>query len=359
MLSSDVVTALTSLAETATGTAFTIDELLRELCSAAVRALDVDGAGVMVLEPAGLRLIHASSRRIVDVEALQEVLQRGPCRDAMVDQQVIVLSDVAEFGRWPEFAAAAVAAGLRATVAMPLLARGLAWGALDVYRDREWVWTAEQLSLMELFAGVAASYLVMVSDRDRAAAARLTLEHQASHDELTGLPGRGLLFTLLEHALPSARRRNAGVAVLFIDLDDFKNINDTLGHAAGDDVLVETARRLTQGLRKGDTIVRLAGDEFVFICEDLPQDAQHAAGQVQALGHRLAAAIRAPMPVLGTDLTVSASIGIALAGAGSTPENLLANADHAMYTAKQRGRGHVFTGPDHRFGTGVPPQLRG
>ena len=216
MHSSDVVAALNSLAETAVGSSFTIDELLHDLCVVAARALDVDGAGVVILEPAGVRFVHATPEHIVDVEVLQEVLQRGPCHDAMVDRKTIVVDDIAQSDRWPEFAAAAAAAGLGATVAVPLLARGQAWGALDVYRDHVWSWTTEQLSLVQLFAGLAASYLVMAADRDLAATVRLTLEHQASHDELTGLPGRGLMFTLLdEHALPSANRRGTGVGVLF------------------------------------------------------------------------------------------------------------------------------------------------
>jgi len=186
----------------------------------AARALDVDGAGVVIWDPAGVRFVHASPEHIVDVEVLQEVLQRGPCRDAMVDRTTVVVDDIAQSDRWPEFAAAAAAAGLGAAVAVPLLARGQAWGALDVYRD-VWSWTTEQLSVVQLFAGLPASYLVMAADRDLAATVRLTLEHQASHDELTGLPGRGLMFTLLEHALPSANRRGTGVGVLFIDLDDF------------------------------------------------------------------------------------------------------------------------------------------
>jgi len=352
-LSSEVVAALTSLAETAVGSSFTIDELPHDLCMVAARALDVDGAGVVILEPAGVRFVHASPEHIADVEVLHEVLQRGPCRDAMADRKTIVVDDIAH--RWPEFAAAAAAAGLGATVAVPLLARDQAWGALDVYRDRVWSWTTEQLSLVQLFAGLAAPYLVMAADRDLAAAVRLTLEHQASHDELTGLPGRGLMFTLLEHALPSANRRGTGVGVLFIDLDDFKNINDTLGHAAGDQVLIQAAQRLARGLRKGDTILRLAGDEFVFICEDLSQEAEHAAAQIQALGSRLAGAMSRPMQITGNQLIVSASIGIAVAGTGSTPENLLANADHAMYSAKQRGRGHVVISDDHRVDTDTIP----
>jgi len=101
---------LNSLAETAVGTSFTIDELLHDLCMVAARALDV------ILEPARVRFVHASPEHIVDVEVLQEVLQRGPCRDAIVDRKTVVVDDIAQSDRWPEFAAAAAAAGLGATV---------------------------------------------------------------------------------------------------------------------------------------------------------------------------------------------------------------------------------------------------
>lgn len=352
MLSSDVVTALAALAETATGE-FTIDELLYDLCAVTVRALDVDGAGVMISEPSGLRFVHAAPERVVDVEALQEVLQRGPCRDSMTDRVAVVVDDIMQSDRWPEFADAAAAAGLRSTVAVPLLARGEAWGALDVYRNTEWCWTHDQISLARMFAGVAASYLVMASDRDLATTAQQYLEHRATHDELTGLPGRGLLFELLEHAIASARRRKTAVAVMFVDLDRFKNINDTLGHAAGDFVLVEAAQRLTQALRDNDTIARLAGDEFVIVCEDLPRETIKGNGQLEALGHRLEGVLSRPMHVAGKELVVSASIGVAVSAEQSSTEDLLGDADSAMYVAKQRGPGGIVVG-----GRDAEPALR-
>jgi len=230
MLTTDIVTALAALAETATGE-FTVDELLRDLCEVTARALDVDGAGVMLSEPGCLRFIHAAPDRVVDVETLQEILQRGPCLDSMTAHTALVVDDITKSDQWPEFAAAAADAGLRAVVAMPLMARDEAWGALDVYHNTEWSWTEDEVSLVRLFAGVAASYLVMASDRDLATTARESLEHQATHDDLTGLPGRRVFFALLEHALASAQRRGTAVAVLFVDLDRFKEVNDTFGHA--------------------------------------------------------------------------------------------------------------------------------
>ncbi len=343
MFAADIVAALAALAETATGE-FTVDGLLHDLCAVTVRAVGVDGAGVMIYEPGGLRFIHASPERVVDVEALQEVLQRGPCRDSMADRAAVVVDDITKSDRWPEFADAAAVAGLRATVAMPLLARGEAWGALDVYRNTEWSWSTEEIALVRLFAGVAASYLVMAADRDLAMAARQNLEHLATHDELTGLPGRKVLFTLIEHALASARRRGTAVAVLFVDLDRFKNINDTLGHAAGDVVLIKAAERLRLAMRDNDTLARLAGDEFVIVCEDLPPDTTKAGGQLEALGHRLESVLSRPMQVAGEELVISASIGVAVTSDHSSTEEILGEADSAMYLAKQRGRGKLVVG---------------
>ena len=118
---------------------------------------------------------------------------------------------------------------------------------------------------------MATSYVVIGADRDAAVALQETMTYRAMHDELTGLPNRALLFDRLSHAMVSARRRKSPLALLFIDLDDFKAINDTLGHVAGDALLVEVAERLTSVLRQDDTLARLSGDEFVIICENLSE----------------------------------------------------------------------------------------
>jgi diguanylate cyclase (GGDEF)-like protein len=343
VLSADIVLALAELAETATGD-FTVDELLHELCTLAARALDIHGAGVMIADRDSIRFIHATPKRVVDVETLQEVLQRGPCRTSMEDGAAVVVDDITRSHRWPEFTDASAVAGLRAVVAMPLMARNQAWGALDVYRNTEWSWNDDEIALVRLFAGVAASYLVMAADRDLASAARRDLEHEATHDDLTGLPGRRLLFTLLEHAIVSARRRETVVAVLFVDLDHFKAVNDTLGHAGGDAVLVETATRLSRAMRDTDMVARLAGDEFVIVCEDLPRDKTVVHRHLEALGHRLRGVLSRPMDVAGEEVVVSASIGVAVSSPVASPADLLAGADAAMYAAKRRGRGRLMMG---------------
>ncbi len=159
------------------------------------------------------------------------------------------------------------------------------------------------------------------------------LTHQAFHDALTGLANRALFRDRLGHAM--ARSRGAGgYAVLFVDLDDFKTVNDSLGHAAGDSLLREMTTRLRSCLRDGDTAARLGGDEFAILLEDVEDD-QHA----EVIAGRMLLALRTPVDVDGTDISTGASIGIALGQSGpSTPEDLMRNADLALYEAKNAGK---------------------
>ncbi len=165
------------------------------------------------------------------------------------------------------------------------------------------------------------------------------LEHQAFHDALTGLPNRKLFHDRVGHALGG--RRAAHVAVLFIDLDDFKTVNDNFGHAAGDQVIVAVARSLQSCARAGDTAARVGGDEFAILVEDV------TAPQVTALADRVIDALSTTYVELsGRRFTIGASIGIAVAGPGETTETLLRNADLAMYEAKfQGGYRHVHYEP--------------
>ena len=161
-----------------------------------------------------------------------------------------------------------------------------------------------------------------------------TLEHQATHDPLTGLPNRALLLDRLEVSLARAERFGTGVAVLFLDLDHFKVVNDSLGHARGDQLLIAAADRLKEALRQGgDTVARFGGDEFVILCEDLAgvDDALRIAERV---GHLLTE----PFPLGREEVFVTASTGIAFSQGGADAADLLRDADAAMYQAKERGR---------------------
>ena len=175
--------------------------------------------------------------------------------------------------------------------------------------------------------GVVISY----TDITRRKALEVAAAHRATHDVLTGLPNRTLLLDRLEHALSS--RGAPTVAVLFLDLDAFKLVNDGYGHEAGDAVLRELADRLRRHVRPADTVARLAGDEFVVLCEDL------AAGEADALAERLIAGVAEPFAVGEESITLGMSIGIAVAGPRlDQPDALLNAADQAMFDAKARGR---------------------
>ena len=163
------------------------------------------------------------------------------------------------------------------------------------------------------------------------------LKHSATHDALTGLPNRFLLDDRLEHALAYARREGCALAVLFVDLDNFKVVNDTLGHAQGDALLVQVARRIVPALRDSDTVGRFGGDEFTVIITDLKD-----VSQVGLTARRLLEAISSPYRLGDEDLHVTASVGVALFPTdGTDAATLIQHADLAMYGAKGMGRNRV------------------
>jgi diguanylate cyclase (GGDEF)-like protein len=167
-------------------------------------------------------------------------------------------------------------------------------------------------------------HLMDITER-RATEARLS--YRALHDPLTGLPNRTLLKDRLEQAVRAVVRERGGVAVLYLDLDDFKVVNDTRGHAEGDRVLIEVARRLRSAVRPADTVARLGGDEYAVVAEGLP------APDALALADRVRDALRPPIG----DLTVVASVGTAHSSAvGLDADALLHEADADMYRVKRR-----------------------
>lgn len=189
--------------------------------------------------------------------------------------------------------------------------------------------------------GCVSHYVGAFSDTTEKSEAAAEIHRLAFYDPLTHLPNRRLLHDRLAHALAATSRNGLYGAILFLDLDNFKTLNDTRGHDVGDLLLVEVAHRVRAGLREGDTVARLGGDEFVMILEGLSAEAEEAALLAKQVGEKLNAAIAQPFDLGGTDFHCTTSIGVRLLGAQDTVEELLKHADLALYQAKSDGRNTV------------------
>jgi diguanylate cyclase (GGDEF)-like protein/PAS domain S-box-containing protein len=261
---------------------------------------------------------------------------------------------VAHYGYSRDEFLAMTIADIRPPDDVPALLTSLDHERPDLLDNRGWRHLTKDGRLIDV---EITSHVLKVRNRDAVLAvaqdvtARLVLErrleHQAFHDSLTALPNRSLFRDRLGHALDRTKRHPGMVAVLFLDLDDFKVVNDTLGHEAGDRLLVAVSERLRRVLRPEDTLARLGGDEFTVLLEDLPD-----AAEARRVAERLAAVLRPSFQLDGRDVLVSASLGIAVqSNADEGPDDLLRLADVAMYEAKHGGKDRfaVFdTGMDAR-----------
>lgn len=200
-------------------------------------------------------------------------------------------------------------------------------------KDGTSFWNDLRISPVRDSSGNLTHFVGLMNDISERIAHEEQLTYNASHDQLTGLPNRSMLEDRLTHDFSLGKRHGYRIAVLFVDLDDFKPVNDTLGHDVGDQVLVEVALRLKRGLRATDTVSRLGGDEFVVVLPDVPSE-QEALTKAEALLSSLAS----PYQVEGHEIYLTASIGIALSSDGTVcPHELIRHADMAMYQAKQKG----------------------
>ncbi len=256
----------------------------------------------------------------------------GASGTAAFRREVVVVGDVREDPLFSSYRNAMEKYGLLSCWSTPILASsdGRVLGAFAVYWPEPCEPTAADRAVVDNLVHIGA----IAIERK---ASEVQLEFQAHHDPLTGLPNRALFLEFLTHALARARRNRDSTAVLFLDLDEFKNYNDSLGHEHGDELLVAVGQRLRGVLRPGDTLARFGGDEFTVLCEDLGgADAKQRAIDV---AERLLEALKAPFLPDGEERFLSASVGIALAsGSNEQPEDLLRDADAAMYRAKERGK---------------------
>ena len=315
-------------------TDFPIQAILDHLVVRIVDVLPITAAGVTLISAGSdPHYVAASDESALLFEKLQTELGEGPCVEAFQTGTAVAVADLRDESRFPAFTRRAIDAGLLAVFTFPLRNGDAPLGALDLYRDTPGPLDVRTMGAAQTLADVASAYLLNAKARDDLRSSTDQAREQALHDGLTGLPNRTLLLQRLEHAELRGRRLDKVAALLFVDLDQFKMVNDCHGHAVGDQLLVAVAQRLTAVLRPGDTLARLSGDEFVIFCEDLD-----SAAQVDMIAARLGAAIAAPFDLSGTEVDVSASVGIAYSS-GQSAEQLLDDADTAMYQAKRKGGG--------------------
>ena len=320
------------------------------------RAVNVDQCGICYWDQATgqvLTMGYYPAERRDPVGSSYLLADYPECERALTNQKAVVL-DLADPNLPTPEREYIESIGGQMLAVVPLVVAGIATGLVELTVERSTVFDKVRIRLARTMATEAA---IMLEN------ARLVeqLKHRAFHDPLTGLPNRALFRDRVTHALErSAREANARCAVLFLDLDDFKRVNDRLGHDSGDDVLRTIAERLAGGLRRGDTAARLGGDEFTVLIEDAG-----SIEEVQATAYRLSVQLGRPIGQGDEESIVGVSIGIAMTpDAGLTVDELLTNADAAMYLAKAAGKGRsAVYEPGMRVGsvgrqeTGLPEGL--
>jgi diguanylate cyclase (GGDEF)-like protein len=307
-----------------------IPETVETLLDAVERFIPDASATVRLLDRETGRLACMSAPTLPAdyVRTIEEHTTLADIEEVLSATELHTVTDVGALDHRPDLAAVCRAHGLRSLWSIPIRTPDAAdfLGILGLYLRTEREPTAGERSLMERARDLIALAI------DRAEYTR-QLGHLALHDTLTGLPNRALAQDRLEHALARLAETDSMVAVLFLDLDRFKLVNDGLGHETGDELLVAVSRRLTASVRRGDTVARFGGDEFVVLCEDLTDEA-HA----QELAERAAQALAEPFVLSHAEVAVSASVGIAVTRrATDRASSLLRDADAAMYRAKRRG----------------------
>jgi diguanylate cyclase (GGDEF)-like protein len=307
-----------------------LQDILDAIVNAALELIGDETVNLRLLDPKDpSHLIRVAGRGYSgEVEPFVKWVRAGDgaVGRAYAEGRLVVIED---YSNAPDRLAVLGDEGLEAAMSAPVEENGRVIGALTVATHRKGrTYSETEQQMLVSIAGHASVALTNARSAD-------SMEHLAFHDLLTGLPNRALFVDRVTRALARSSRMPQTTAVLFADLDNLKEINDSLGHAAGDELLKVVARRLQEALRPSDTAARFGGDEFAVLLENIGSHEQ-----VVRACERIMASLAAPLDIQGTTVEPSASIGIALSGEGrENADRLLRHADTAMYEAKAAGKG--------------------
>ncbi len=334
-----------------------LTELLHEVVRGMEHLYPAMRCSILLLDRDGQRLFVGASPSLPEAynQAVHGVAigpAVGSCGTAAYLGQRVVAEDISRHPAWEGYQALAKSAGVAACWSQPIVSsHGQVLGTFAIYHAQPHSPSADDIALIEESAILAGLAIERSRSEEQRREAEAVVQHQALHDGLTQLPNRGLLMSRLEQALAVRRRQKGHGALMFIDLDNFKPLNDQHGHAVGDQLLVEVAQRLRSHVREMDTVARFGGDEFVVLLPELDALAERARQSALEVAHKLLGLLSAPyalhVPHASPDTPpihheCSASIGVTVFdGSASHPEALLLQADTAMYRAKAEGRHRV------------------
>lgn len=317
-------------------------ELFDLVCAAAATGGKFTSTTIALANPGSdyLEIVATGGPAAVSARAVRMSINeahpegRGACGMAFRSGTACVINDYLADQRCQAFHAQAIKDGTLSGASFPLLARGQVVGILVFVATEKDVFTPEFAELLQRLADNVSFALENFARVDEKAQADQRIEYLASHDSLTDLPNRDMFNGMLRRTIDAAARYQRQFAVLFIDLDRFKIINDSLGHDAGDMLLVEIGGRLRRALRSSDVVARLGGDEFVVILEEAGER-----DEVERIAGELLSVLSQPLQLSGHECHTTASIGIAMYPAdGADMQTLTKNADMAMYLAKEDGK---------------------
>ena len=311
-----------------------LEEVLERLIRLIESQLNGIYGSILLLDRDGEHLRHGAApslakEYVAAVDGVRIGPKVGSCGTAAFRREAVVVRDILGDPLWEDYRSLTEPHGYRSCWSTPVMShQGNVLGVFAMYSKTVREPNDTELRLVEFTTRIAGIAIERKLAEDQ-------IYYMANHDTLTGLPNRALLEDRLQQAIYYAKRYDRWVTVVFVDLDKFKRINDTLGHNAGDGLLKIVSERMLGCLREPDTVVRLGGDEFVIVLFDQPTDLDATLQEVQ----RIRDVITQPLQLENHRLTVTASMGAAIYPKdGTTPAQLLTNADTAMYRAKDLGR---------------------